>query len=86
MHYTQEMILHSDSGYCMPFEERNGEVTMSLGYGKQKHPHTGESFFHHGVDFKVTDTCILLCDFCLNADGDHKKSGAEAPHRDCFLL
>lgn len=53
MHYTQEMILHSDSGYCMPFEERNGEVTMSLGYGKQKHPHTGESFFHHGVDFKV---------------------------------
>ena len=47
------MILHSDSGYCMPFEERNGEVTMSLGYGKQKHPHTGESFFHHGVDFKV---------------------------------
>ena len=53
MHYTQEMILHSDSGYCMPFEERNGEVTMSLGYGKQKHPHKGESFFHHGVDFKV---------------------------------
>lgn len=53
MHYTQEMILHSDSGYCMPFEERNGEVTMTLGYGKQKHPHTGESFFHHGVDFKV---------------------------------
>ena len=53
MHYTQEMILHSDSGYCMPFEERNGEVTMSLGYGKQKHPHTGEPFFHHGVDFKV---------------------------------
>ena len=47
------MILHSDSGYCMPFEERNGEVTMSLGYGKQKHPHTGEPFFHHGVDFKV---------------------------------
>lgn len=47
------MILHSDSGYCMPFEERNGEVTMFLGYGKQKHPHTGESFFHHGVDFKV---------------------------------
>lgn len=44
MHYTQEMILHSDSGYCMPFEERNGEVTMSLGYGKQKHPHTGEPF------------------------------------------
>jgi hypothetical protein len=22
MKYTQEMILHSDSGYCMPFEEK----------------------------------------------------------------
>ena len=55
MKYTQEMMLYSDSGYCMPFEERNGEVTMTLGYGKQKHPYTGELFFHHGVDFKVNN-------------------------------
>ena len=47
------MILHSDSGYCMPFEERNKDVEMTLGYGKQKHPKTGEAFFHHGVDFKA---------------------------------
>ena len=53
MQYTQEMILRSDSGYCMPYEEKNRDVQMSLGYGKQKHPHTGESFFHHGVDFKA---------------------------------
>ena len=33
MQFTQEMMLHSDSGYCMPFEERNGDVQMSLGYG-----------------------------------------------------
>ena len=42
MQYTQEMILRSDSGYCMPYEEKGRDVQMSLGYGKQKHPHTGE--------------------------------------------
>ena len=55
MQFTQEMMLQSDSGYCMPFEERNGDVQMSLGYGKQKHPQTGETFFNHGVDFKVNN-------------------------------
>ena len=36
MQFTHEMILQSDSGYCMPFEEKNKDVEMSLGYGKQK--------------------------------------------------
>lgn len=45
------MNLVSKSGYCMPFEERKGEVNMTLGYGKQPHPVTQEVFFHHGVDF-----------------------------------
>ena len=45
------MILQSPSGYCMPFEEKDKEVEMSLGYGKQRHPVSGEEFFHHGVDF-----------------------------------
>lgn len=53
MQFTHEMILQSDSGYCMPFEEKNKDVEMSLGYGKQKHPKTGEKFFHHGIDFDV---------------------------------
>ena len=48
------MILHSDSGYCMPFEEPRGkDVELSLGYGEQVHPTTGEKFFHHGIDFKA---------------------------------
>ena len=39
MKYTEEMILHSDSGYCMPFEEPRGkDVELSLGYGEQVHP------------------------------------------------
>ena len=54
MKYTEEMILHSDSGYCMPFEEPQGkDVELSLGYGEQVHPTTGEKFFHHGTDFNV---------------------------------
>lgn len=54
MKYTEEMILHSKSGYCMPFEEPQGkDVEMSLGYGEQIHPETGEKFFHHGIDFNV---------------------------------
>lgn len=54
MKYTEEMILRSESGYCMPFEETQGkDVEMSLGYGEQTHPTTGERFFHHGVDFNI---------------------------------
>ena len=45
MKYTQEMILQSQSGYCMPFEEREKEVEMILGYGKQTNPETGKEFF-----------------------------------------
>ena len=37
MNYTQEMNLVSKSGYCMPFEESKGEVSLTLGYGKQIH-------------------------------------------------
>ncbi len=55
MQYTEEMILQSKSGYCMPFEEQPGkEVAMTLGYGEQTHPTTGETFFHHGLDFMVS--------------------------------
>ena len=43
MKYTEEMILQSDSGYCMPFEEQRGkDVELSLGYGEQTDPATGE--------------------------------------------
>lgn len=54
MEYTVEMILRSPSGYCMPFEETEEDVTLSLGYEEQTHPVTGEKFFHHGIDFPVS--------------------------------
>ena len=37
----------------MPFEERGKDVELTLGYGKQKHPVTGDVFFHHGLDFEA---------------------------------
>lgn len=55
MKYTQDMNLLSTSGYCMPFEEKDRDVQLTLRYGKQKHPKTGESFFHHGIDFKTNN-------------------------------
>lgn len=52
MKYTEEMILHSPSGYCMPFEEENNkEVRLSTGYGEQQDAVTGETSFHHGITF-----------------------------------
>ena len=53
MRYTEEMMLQSKSGFCMPFEERGKDVELTLGYGKQKHPITGDVFFHHGLDFEA---------------------------------
>ena len=48
------MILHSESGYCMPFEAPQGkEVEVTLGYGEQTDPGTGKPFFHHGIDFNA---------------------------------
>ncbi|SDH71896.1 M23 family metallopeptidase [Bacteroides ovatus] len=55
MKYTQDMNLLSTSGYCMPFKEKDRDVQLTLRYGKQKHPKTGESFFHHGIDFKTNN-------------------------------
>ena len=64
MKYTEEMILQSESGYCMPFEERQGkDVKLSLGYGEQTDPATGKTYFHHGIDFDVrcyTLAAVLL--------------------------
>ena len=38
----------------MPFEEKDKEVEVTLGYGRQTHPQSGKEFFHHGVDFKAS--------------------------------
>jgi len=58
MKYTEEMILQSDSGYCMPFEEQQGkDVELSLGYGEQTDPATIIA------KFICTDCKIQMCIF-----------------------
>lgn len=75
MKYTNDMNLNSDSGYCMPFEDRDGNVELTLPYGEQLHPRTGEKFFHHGVDFK-TEYYLLSA----MADGKTTGIGSDAKH------
>ena len=77
MIYTQEMNLLSTSGYCMPFEEKESNVQLVLGYGKQIHPDTGEEFFHHGVDFKTNNYFLAaVADGVVSGIGvDRKKYG-----------
>lgn len=75
MTYTNDMNLISDSGYCMPFDDRNGTVELILPYGEQIHPKSGETFFHHGVDFK-TEYFLLSA----LADGKVIGIGSDARH------
>jgi len=76
MRYTEEMILRSSSGYCMPFEEPiKQDVQMSLGYGEQKNPVTGETFFHHGIDFSVNHYLLSAV-----ATGTVSAIGSDAEH------
>ena len=82
MKYTEEMILQSDSGYCMPFEEQQGkDVELSLGYGEQTDPATGEKFFHHGIDFNVR--CYTLSAL---ASGSVSGVGNDSGHGICQTI
>lgn len=53
MRYSAEMNLVSESGYCMPFANENGNVTVLRPYGLQTDPNTGGEVFHDGVDLAV---------------------------------
>ena len=72
--YSEEMILRSHSGYCMPFEEAEGKnVEVTLFYGKQKHPVTGKTFWHDGIDFSASRYMLYAV-----ADGTVSGVGSDA--------
>lgn len=50
----KDMLLESESGFMMPFSLlEDEELPITLGYGKQKNPATGEDFDHKGIDFAI---------------------------------
>ena len=77
MKYTEEMILHSSSGYCMPFEEKNGcDVQMISSYGKHKRPGTNDTYFNHGVDFNAKGYLLAaVASGIVSSIGSDKKIG-----------
>lgn len=76
MKYTKDMLLESDSGFMMPFElEKDDTVPIILDFGQQTHPQTGETFFHRGMDFAISDVPLFAI-----ASGTVKGCGDEGIH------
>lgn len=51
MKIEKDMLLESASGFVMPFPGHEGnDVQISLGFGEQTHPRTGQKFHHNGLD------------------------------------
>lgn len=47
----EDLLLESASGFMMPFAAGDDEqVQVTLGFGEQVHPSTGEKFNHRGMD------------------------------------
>lgn len=77
----KDFFLESPSGFMMPFLPDDGsEVEISLDYGEQIHPNTGQKFFHHGVDFVCSRQPLLAC-----ASGTVIAAGEDASHGN-FLI
>ena len=78
---TKDMLLESASGFMMPFEaSEEEEIQVSLGFGEQKHPMTGETFVHRGVDFAAHDLPL----FAL-ATGTVVGVGTDAVHENYII-
>lgn len=77
MKYTEEMILQSPSGYCMPFEEDEGkDIKVLMGYGEQKDTATGNTFFNHGIDFGISHHPLAaLASGIISGVGNDREQG-----------
>lgn len=81
MKNSKEMFLESASGFAMPFlASEEEEVQVSLGYGEQTHPKTGEKFNHRGVDL----ICHNLPLFAM-ASGTIVGAGTDAIHENYIV-
>ena len=76
MNYSKDMLLESQSGFMMPFASADDEeIQVTLGFGEQKHPVTGQPFHHRGIDFVCSEQPL----FAL-ATGTVVGAGTDAVH------
>ena len=81
MKYTKDMLLESQSGFMMPFEADNDhEVSISLDYGEQTHPMTGEKFNHRGIDLVANHVPLFAI-----ASGTVVGVGTDAIHENYII-
>ena len=81
MNNSKDMFLESASGFAMPYlAKEDEEVQISLGYGEQTHPKTGEKFNHRGVDL----ICRNLPLFAM-ATGTVIGAGTDAIHENYIV-
>ena len=75
------LSLESDSGFMMPFLlEEHQDLQITLGYGEQNHPATGQPFIHKGIDFMAPHVPL----FAL-ASGLVVGVGTDAIHQDYII-
>lgn len=78
----QDTFVESPSGFMMPFPgDAAHDVDVTLGFGEQTHPRTGEPFFHDGVDFALAHQPLFAV-----ASGVVVGIGNDAEHEDFLVI
>ncbi len=79
--YKKEMLLESPSGFFMPFPgNEEHDVEISLGFGEQTHPATGQKFNHSGIDLIASHLPLFAC-----ATGTIVGVGSDAIHENYVI-
>lgn len=82
METTKNRFLESASGYAMPFAgDEEHDVLITLGYGEQTHPMTGEKFVHQGMDFAAVNVPLYAL-----ASGVVVGVGKDAVHEQYIII
>ena len=79
----KDLFLESSSGFMMPFilDDDHETVEIMLGYGEQRHPHTGNMFHHCGIDYVCPHLPLLAV-----ATGTVVGVGNDSVHDDYIVV
>lgn len=78
----KDMLLESPSGFTMPFAgDEEHDVEVSLAYGEQRHPATGEPFQHSGIDLVCSHQPLFAV-----ASGTVIGVGTDAIHENYIVI